>query len=120
MPLKTANKTSYKSARRNPKWNAGYYLDSRGYVAVNVGKTHPLADSKGYVRLHTLVWVAAGNARPKLSDRQLLHHINEDKVDNRLENLALLVHDEHADHHSAVAQFRDVQTRLEKDEVPYG
>jgi len=85
---------------------------------VNVGLTHPHADSKGFCPLHVLIWVAAGNERARKKNRQLLHHRNENKKDNRLENLVLLKHDEHTDYHNAISRFRKQEWSSEDDTYP--
>ena len=68
-------------------WRRGLE-SSHGYTKVRVGKGHPLADPNGYAYEHLVVWVSAGRPRPK--SNELLHHKNEDKGDNRLNNLELL------------------------------
>lgn len=83
---------------KNGRWNGSKkILSSHGYVKVRVGKKHPLADPHGYAYEHLLVWVSAGNARP--NKRQVLHHVNEDKTDNRLENLKLAMRPDHSEYH---------------------
>lgn len=84
--------------RRNPKWSEGKLLSSHGYVKIRVGKTHPLADSKGYAYEHSIVWAAAGRTLPGQSE--LLHHRNENKTDNRLENLEVVTRTKHNEHHN--------------------
>lgn len=81
------------------RWKAGSRQGSTGHVKVRVGKGHPLADPNGWAYEHIVVWVAAGNARP--GKGQVLHHINEDKTDNRIGNLQLMTRAEHNRLHNA-------------------
>lgn len=68
-------------------------ISSQGYVKIRVGKTHPLADTNGYTYEHLLVWCAAGNSRP--GPGFLLHHKDEDRANNKYDNLELLSKKEH-------------------------
>lgn len=68
-----------------------------GYVKLRVGKGHPLADPNGYAYEHLVVWVSAGNSRPKPG--WVLHHKNEVKTDNRLSNLELKLKERHGVEH---------------------
>lgn len=79
------------------RWTGGTVISSHGYKKVQVGRTHPLADPNGYVYEHLLVWVSAGNPKPPKGE--VLHHISGDKLDNRIENLALLQNGEHVSGH---------------------
>lgn len=79
---------NHAKASRQHRWKPGSRVGSTGYVKVRVGKGHPLADPNGWAYEHVVVWCAAGNTRPMRGE--ILHHINEDKTDNRLENLALM------------------------------
>ena len=36
----------------------------------------------------------------KLTKDEVVHHINHDKQDNRLENLTIMSHQEHSEHHN--------------------
>ena len=38
----------------------------------------------------------------KLSSKEIIHHINEDKLDNRVENLQIMSRSEHAKHHNSL------------------
>lgn len=72
-----------------PKANRHY--TSKGYVVV-IRQGHPLADSKGRVREHRLVWYEAHGSIP---EGHHIHHRNGKKDDNRLENLECLPLREH-------------------------
>lgn len=70
------------------RWNHyGRLFCSQGYARIRVGVEHPLADHQGYAYEHRLVWASAHGAIPKGKE---LHHLNGDKLDNRLENLQLV------------------------------
>ena len=57
-------------------------VDHRGYVVYTLNR-HP--ESPAQVSLHREVWRSAYGANPSLE----IDHINEDKEDNRIENLRL-------------------------------
>lgn len=69
-----------------------------GYIKLH-RPNHPRADAKGYVHEHTLVMEE--HLGRFLADNELVHHRNEVKNDNRLENLELMDKWEHKSHHSS-------------------
>ena len=82
--------------KNHPKWKTGIH-SSTGYTKIRVGVSHPLADPKGYAYEHLIVWVSAGNNRPR--DGEMLHHRNGNKTDNRIENLELISRKNHHLYH---------------------
>mgnify|MGYP001569979777 CR=1 FL=1 len=86
-----------RSGSLHTRWNTAKILSSHGYVKVRVGRAHPLADPNGYAYEHLIVWVSAGNPRP--AGDGVIHHADGDKTNNRLENLTLTSHVEHAREH---------------------
>lgn len=101
--------------QNHPRWRGGVAVSSHGYLKVQVGKEHPLADPNGYAYAHVLVWVAAGNEKPRANES--LHHTDEDKRNNRIENLELLTRSDHATHHTERRQ-RDQFGRMTTRRLP--
>lgn len=84
-------------------------ISEHGYVKLRVGKDHPLADICGYAYEHSIVWAAAGRPAPMSSES--IHHKDEDKTNNRIENLELKTRSDHAAHHDAI-RGRDAEGRF--------
>lgn len=75
-------------AKRKP----GGRKDSRGYILLYM-PDHPMAPKSGYLQQHRLV-MANHLGRMLMSD-EVVHHKNDVKDDNRLENLELLTKQAH-------------------------
>lgn len=76
----------------NPNFNGGKYLDEKGYVRVRMPE-HP-ASVRGYVYEHRLVM--EDFLGRYLESWETIHHINEVKIDNRVDNLFLTTFPEHS------------------------
>lgn len=62
-------------------------ISKGGYIKI-LKPEHPKADSQGYVLEHVLI--AEKQLGKPLSSGAVVKHINGNKTDNRLENLAIL------------------------------
>jgi len=67
-------------------------MHSNGYRLMLVPK-HPRANNHGYVPEQTLVM--ENYLGRYLTNDEEVHHLNEIKTDNRVENLQLVTHSEH-------------------------
>lgn len=86
-----ANKAIAKFGKDHPRWNNGRAQIASGYVLIKIGY-------KKYEFEHRLE-VEKDMGR-KLSPREVVHHINGIKNDNRISNLVVMTRAEHASHHS--------------------
>lgn len=96
--MSRGNHGNHARGEQHYRWNSGRMVSSHGYVRIRVGKDHPLADPNGYAYEHLLVWVSAGNVKP--CDGEVLHHIDHDPSNNRLENLRLVQRGQHNTQHN--------------------
>jgi superfamily II DNA or RNA helicase len=84
----------YRQLRAKPTWTGGRSQDSDGYIRVSGQHEHPRANLAGQVYEHVLVME---KHLGRLLDwpRENVHHVNEDRSDNRIENLKLVSSTEH-------------------------
>lgn len=81
----------------NPNWKGGRWVDSKGYIWMRC-EGHPRATSRGsYVLEHRLVMEQ--HLDRYLVSSEVVHHVNGDTLDNRLENLQLMSRSEHTSYH---------------------
>lgn len=83
---------SHQLGSKNPNWKGGRYITSTGYVRV-LKKDHKFADHDGHILEHRLIWEKYNKAC--LLPWILVHHKNENKQDNRVENLEPISRNEH-------------------------
>ena len=77
-----------KAGKENPNWRGGRSITSHGYVLIRVGKHHHLADVRGYAYEHRLV--AEEKLGRRLRPGEIIHHLNDDRTDNRPENIRVV------------------------------
>ena len=71
-------------------------VHNKGYILAYVPK-HPHAHKDGYLMLHTVIMER--HIGRYLADNEVVHHINHDRADNRVENLMLMDKKEHMSMH---------------------
>ena len=69
----------------------------RGYLYI-YSPNHPLKNSDGYVAEHRLVMEK--KIGRYIKKKEVVHHINHQKMDNRIENLMLMGNREHISLHN--------------------
>lgn len=85
------NKTG-RTGKENANYGTGKYIDNKGYVKV-LRPNHPKS-IKGYIYEHRAV--VEDYLGRYLENWETVHHINEIKIDNRLDNLFLCTVGEHS------------------------
>ena len=81
---------------KNSNWRGGKRIDKRAYVLIHT-PYHPFCDSDGYVREHRLIMEK--RIKRFLSSEEVVHHMNKNISDNRIENLSLMKRSDHNNLH---------------------
>lgn len=92
------------SGARSRTWRGGYGR-KKGYLLRYVGRDHPMANVDGYVYEHRLVM--AEHLGRMLTRDEHVHHRNEDRTDNRIENLELTDAARHMSHHRRIERWAE-------------
>jgi hypothetical protein len=99
-PAQQAQLKKVAQANRDRVWTpekGGRYITHTGYVLVHA-PNHPNRIKRHMMLEHRLVMEK--HLGRYLTPEEVVHHINEDKTDNRIENLMLFPNDEaHQAHH---------------------
>lgn len=82
----------YHAGEENPNWKGGKTIDAYGYIFI-YAPGHPYAH-RNYVKEHRLVMEKSLNRY--LDPKEIVHHINGIKYDNRIENLEIMTQKKHA------------------------
>ena len=86
-----------KSRENNGRWKGGRFKHGSGYIMVKAW-SHPHRNNQNYVWEHRLIMEK--KLGRYLKPEEQIHHINEIKDDNRIENLKLFANrSEHTKHH---------------------
>ena len=79
-------------------WNIEKIVKTGDYRYAVV-KDHPKANKHGYVSLHRIM--VENHLNRLLKDDEIVHHINRNKLDNRIENLQVMPISEHVRLHKS-------------------
>jgi hypothetical protein len=89
----------------NPAWKGGRTVEYRGYILIKK-PDHKFATRNGYIMEHRIIWEEYNKAC--LLPWADIHHINQIKDDNRIENLHVMMHRIHVSLHFT----KDMSDRL--------
>ncbi len=96
------------------RFHKGHVITHNGYRLIIV-QDHPYADGKGYVREHR--YVMERHLGRYLNPEELVHHINGNKLDNRIENLVLDALANHTSMHHSGKEGRGPDKRQRKQKI---
>lgn len=104
------NRSEVRRGENGANWKGGKRKTRRGYIQV-LRPDHPRADSSGYVMEHIIVWEESTGVPVPLNC--CIHHLNEKKDDNRIENLCMMETGAHTRfHHIGSSRSDETKKRL--------
>lgn len=91
------------SGQGNPNWGGGSWTSNEGRVFIRVPlperHLHPTIRRDGYIQRYQYIWNTNHPDDP-VREGDVIHHINEDPADDRIENLEKTTQSKHAREHS--------------------
>jgi hypothetical protein len=103
-----------KFGSNNTKWRGGITRDSSGRVMILMPE-HPFSNGWGYVyRYRSVVEQSIGRF---LKPSELVHHVNGDKTDDRIENLVLTNRSDHQKIHKHTRDKKGRFTHHENSDI---
>ena len=99
------------SGEKHHNWKGGVTHTSRGYKIIRAPSWYKgYVDPAGRAPEHMILWCEY-NGKTEVPEGSIVHHRNEDKLDNTKDNLELLSKSEHAATH-ATKRIRDWDGRF--------
>ena len=86
----------------NLRWKGGKFINNQGYIFVKTNNFQ--RTTRGYERQHRIV--VENQLGIELTKDQIIHHINGNKIDNRIENLQITTKTEHPKIHKKIRESR--------------
>ena len=98
-------KLGHGSGEENSRWIGGRINHAGGYIYIHKPE-HPMSGKRGYVLEHRLVM--EDFIGRYLKPEEVIHHVNKNRSDNRIENLMLFNNKrEHLDYHKTISILKD-------------
>lgn len=101
-------KGQFVKGEKNINWKGGRNYDDKGYIRI-LSPGHPFANY-GYVLEHRLVMEK--KLGRYLDPKEVVHHINHVRDDNRPENLMLLGYSEHGKLHPGKKHSKKIKLKI--------
>lgn len=113
LPKRPADGGRFCSYQCTGEFNRKNKVDRNGYWYVCL-PDHPNCSSQGYVAEHRLIM--EGMVGRYLTDDEIVHHKNENRKDNRIQNLEIMSDSEHKSHHIKESHAKGVLGSKEQRE----
>lgn len=100
---------------KSSSWKGGKKLNKKGHLLV-LKKGHPLADKNGYVLEHR--YLMCEHLGRILTPKEIVHHKNHIKTDNRIENLEIMSNAEHTIlHHKGQKRSQETRNKIREARI---
>lgn len=97
---------------KNPQWKGGRFFDNKNERWWIYKPQHPSANFRGYVQEHRLV--VESKIGRFLRKNEIVHHIDENKLNNAPENLRVMTQSEHLSLHRRKEFFCSIKNCMKK------